>query len=116
MESKRLFEERRRSNCHSTCAEIEIRETCRGSRSRGATIDVSLGGYYVATIFPLPLGATIDSTLWTAGGAIEGHGSVQTCHPGVGMSIKFIDLAEEAIQRLDDYLHCSLSTLTEERV
>jgi len=45
MESKRLFEERRRSNCHSTCAEIEIRETCRGSRSRGATIDVSLGGY-----------------------------------------------------------------------
>ena len=114
MQSKRLFEERRRCKRYSVCAEIEIRETGRGFPSRGTTTDVSLGGCYVATIFPLPIGATIDFTLWTADGAIKGHGSVQTCHPGVGMGIKFIDLAKEAIQRLGDYLHSSLSTLPEE--
>ena len=106
--------ERRRCSRYLVCVEIEIRDAGRGAPLRGNTADVSLSGCYVATIFPLPAGATIDFTMWIGDGKIEGHGSVQTCHPGVGMGIKFMDLPAEAIRRLDDYLQASLSAPPEE--
>lgn len=106
--------ERRICSRYSVCVEIEIREMASGAPSRGNTTDVSLSGCYVATIFPLPIGATIDFTMWLTDGNVKGHGSVQTCHPGVGMGIKFIDLTEEAIRRLDEYLRASVSAPPEE--
>jgi hypothetical protein len=43
--------------------------------------------------------------MWLDDSNINGHGSVQTCHPGVGMGIKFTNLPREAMRRLDSYLH-----------
>ena len=105
--------ERRKCRRYSVCVEIEIVETGGRAPSRGNTTDVSLGGCYVATIFPLPIGATVDFTIWIDDGNIKGRGSVQTCHPGVGMGIKFTDLAREAIGRLDAYLHAAFSAPAE---
>lgn len=109
LEARRLLVERRRSLRYSVCTAIEIREADSSAPSRGNTTDVSLGGCYVAALFPLPAGATVDFTLWITDGNIKGHGSVQTCHPGVGMGIKFIDLTYQATRRLDDYLRASVS-------
>ena len=108
--------ERRRYARFLVCVEIEIKAAGRSYPLRSNTTDISLGGCYVATIFPLATGTALDFTLWFDGETIEGKGSVQTCHSGVGMGIKFTYLADEALRRLDHYLHASAPALQEERV
>ena len=100
--------ERRMCPRYPVSVGIEITDVDSRTFSRGNTTDVSLSGCYVATIFPLPVGATVDLKLWIYDSSIKGRGSVQTCHPGVGMGIKFTDLPREAIGRLDDYLHAAV--------
>jgi hypothetical protein len=97
--------ERRNCTRYPVAVEIEVTEMASRTPSRGSTTDVSLSGCYVATIFPLPTGATVDVKMWLDDSNINGHGSVQTCHPGVGMGIKFTNLPREAMRRLDSYLH-----------
>jgi len=106
--------ERRECTRYPVSVEIEVTEM--GSRLpfRGQTTDISLSGCYVATIFPLPIGAVVDFKMWVGDGNIKGHGSVQTCHGGVGMGIKFTDLTRDAINRLDDYLHAASLVSPEE--
>ncbi len=101
--------ERRNCQRYPVCVEIEVTAMDSHTPSRGSTTDVSLSGCYVATMFPLPTGATVDLKMWIDDCNLEGHGSVQTCHPGVGMGIKFTDLPREAMRRLDNYLHAASS-------
>jgi PilZ domain-containing protein len=107
--------ERRKSQRYSVRAEIEIRELGSRAPSRGNTTDLSLSGCYVATIFPLPMGSTLDFTLWIDNGSIRGRGSVKTCHPGVGMGIKFSSLTNEEACRLKSYVHAAILSAPEER-
>lgn len=106
--------ERRKCRRYSVRVEIEIIEIGSRTPSRGNTMDASLSGCYVATIFPLRIGATVDFTMWIDDGNIKGRGSVQTCHPGVGMGIKFTDLTREAMSRLHDRLHATVLAAPEE--
>ena len=106
--------ERRNCQRYSVCVEIEVTAMDSHTPSRGNTTDVSLSGCYVATMFPLPMGAAVDFKMWIEDGNIKGRGSVQTCHPGVGMGIQFTDLAREAIGRLDGYLHAAFSLPAED--
>jgi len=101
--------ERREHPRYLVSLEIEIREQGSNFSSRGTTTDVSLGGCYVATIFPLAVGSEIEFTLWLHDQAIRGHGSVQTRHPGVGMGIKFNDLSDDVKLVLDHYLSSAAS-------
>ena len=97
--------ERRNCQRYPVSVEIEVTEIASRTPTRGNTTDVSLSGCYVATIFPLPTGAKVDLKMWIDDCNIKGYGSVQTCHPGVGMGIKFTNLPREAMRRLDNYLH-----------
>ncbi len=99
--------ERRECSRYFVDLEIEIKEVGNSFHLRGATTDVSLGGCYVATIFPLAVGSQIHFTMRVADENVKGRGSVQTCHPGVGMGIQFIDLPSEDRLRLDGYLRAS---------
>lgn len=101
--------ERREHYRYLIALEIEVREAGSNFSSRGTTTDISLGGCYIATIFPLAVGSGISFTLWMGEQPIKGHGTVQTCHPGVGMGVKFTDLSEEIKSVLDDYLHTAAS-------
>jgi hypothetical protein len=96
--------ERREYTRYFADLEIEIKELASSFPLRGATTDVSLGGCYVATIFPLAVGSEIDFTMRVADGYVKGRGSVQACHPGVGMGIQFIELTGEDRLLLDEYL------------
>jgi hypothetical protein len=108
--------ERRNSTRYPVSVEIEVTEMASRTPSRGNTTDVSLSGCYVATIFPLPTGATVDLKMWIDDCNINGHGSVQTCHPGVGMGLKFTSLPHEAVRRLNNYLHGASSASSGETV
>lgn len=105
-----------RRNCprYPVSVGIEVTEIDSQTFFRGNTTDVSLSGCYVATIFPLPIGTMVDLKMRIKDSSIEGHGSVKTCHPGVGMGIKFIDFTREAIGRLDDFLHAAVLASDEE--
>lgn len=101
--------ERREHERYFTSFEIEIKDLDNSFPIRGATTDVSLGGCYVATIFPLAVGSQVRFTMYVAGENIKGRGSVQTCHPGVGMGIRFIDLPDHDKCLLEKYLHASVA-------
>ena len=105
-----------RRNCprYPLSVEIEVREMAGQIPSRGHTTDVSLSGCYVATIFPLPIGTVVDLEMWMDDCKIKGCGSVQTCHPGVGMGIRFTNLTRDTMRRLDNYLHSANSVSPEE--
>ncbi|MGA9507722.1 MAG: PilZ domain-containing protein [Candidatus Sulfotelmatobacter sp.] len=96
--------ERRNSPRYSVSVEIEVKEIASRTPSRGHTTDVSLTGCYVATIFPLSIGTEVDLKMWMDECNIKGRGSVQTCHSGVGMGIKFTNLTRDTIRQLNDYL------------
>jgi PilZ domain len=96
--------ERRRHPRYQVSLEIEVRESATSFSSRGSTTDVSLGGCYVATIFPLAVGSKIEFTMWAGEDSVRGRGTVQTCHPGVGMGIQFLDLDSEARIKLERHL------------
>lgn len=105
--------ERRKHARHILSCAIEIKEAGSSFALRGATTDVSLSGCYVATIFPLAVGSQIHFVMQVAGESIKGRGSVQTCHPGVGMGIQFIDLSHRDKARLDGYFRASAPTQPE---
>jgi hypothetical protein len=96
--------ERRECQRYFVDLPIEIRGPNTSFPLRGATADVSLGGCYVATIFPLAIGVKVEFTLQVAGEDMKGHGVIRTSHPGIGMGIQFIDLSEADLLRLDGYL------------
>jgi hypothetical protein len=102
--------ERREHPRYFASLEIEIKEAGSTFPTKGATTDVSLGGCYVATIFPLAVGSQSQFTMRVAGENIKGRGSVQTCHPGVGMGISFIDLTDQDKIRLDGYFRSTVTT------
>ncbi|MBZ5667452.1 MAG: PilZ domain-containing protein [Acidobacteriia bacterium] len=101
--------ERREYARYFASFEIEIKELSSNFPARGATTDVSLGGCYVATIFPLAVGSQVRFTMQVAGENVKGRGTVQTCHPGVGMGIHFIDLPDRDKRWLEKYLRASVA-------
>ena len=70
----------------------EIRPAHSSFPMQGETTDVSLGGCYVATMFPMPVGTTIDFRCWVAATPIACKAIVRTADPGVGNGIEFLDL------------------------
>ena len=101
--------ERREYARYFASFEIEIKELDSSFPARGATTDISLGGCYVATIFPLAVGSQVRFSMYVAGENIKGRGAVQTCHPGVGMGIHFIDLPDRDKRWLEKHLRASVA-------
>jgi c-di-GMP-binding flagellar brake protein YcgR len=62
---------------------VEIQTEASGSPIRGATADLSLGGCYIETIFPFPIGTNLDLQL-SIETTILIAASVVTCDPQVG--------------------------------
>jgi hypothetical protein len=58
------------------------------------TTDVSLGGCYVATMFPLAAGTKVDFRCWIGTTAIACKAVIRTSDPNVGNGIAFLDLDE----------------------
>jgi c-di-GMP-binding flagellar brake protein YcgR len=86
--------ERRKDPRIKVSVPVEIQTDSCGSPIRGATADMSLGGCYIETIFPLPIGTKLDLQL-----SIETivliSAIVVTCDPQVGNGIKFIKMLPE---------------------
>jgi hypothetical protein len=93
--------ERRR---HARFAREAVFETRGPQRCWGELQDLSLGGCYVNTSAPLPLGTRAEMRITLRDLSVDLAGVVRAHHPGVGMGIEFVEVSPEANERLTDLL------------
>jgi hypothetical protein len=124
------------SGARDECAPVERRVAqryiCGGAASiwhpgakyfvRGTVTDVSLTGCYVAMMMPPAVNDRVVVMLDISGTEIRTAAEVRTSHPGVGMGLKFKDLAETdhsslraLISRLGDTGSCRIDFRAERR-
>ena len=101
--------DRRRHPRHGCQLPVEIRLVTSSFPIQGETTDVSLGGCYIATMFPLPVGTNVDFRIWVGSTRIACKAAIKTSDPGVGNGIEFLDLDELSRSILFQYLN-SLQT------
>jgi hypothetical protein len=82
---------------------VVIHTDAGGSPIRGATADLSLGGCYIETIFPLPNGTNLDLQL-SIGNTVLIAAAVVACDPQVGNGIRFISMLPEDRETLEAFL------------
>jgi len=73
-------------------ADAELIDLESGKQVTGVTSDLSLGGCFVCTSKPLPLGSRARMKLTRKGQVLEALVSVRIVKPRIGMGIEFFDL------------------------
>lgn len=73
---------------------------------RGATSDLSLGGCYIETMFPLPIGTVLNLKLQIEGTLLI-EATVVTCDLQVGNGIQFVKMLPEDRAELKAYLEAA---------
>jgi len=82
---------------------IEIEVEGGSGPVRGATADLSAGGCYIETMFPFPLGTTLDLKLQLENTLLVAA-TVVTYDPQVGNGIRFERMLPEDREELKKYL------------
>ncbi len=80
--------------------------------ARGNTSDLSIGGFYIETMFTMTAGAFIEVSLFLNDEVIIASAIVATCDPLVGNGISFTKMLPDDQQTLSEYIaaHESLTT------
>jgi len=73
-------------------ADAELLDLEMGTRADGVTSDLSLGGCFVCTSKPFPLGTRTRITLERKGQVVQALAIVRIVKPRIGMGIEFIDV------------------------
>jgi hypothetical protein len=95
--------ERRRYQRYRCELPVELRSPNVSFPSQGKTIDLCLGGCYVASPFTIALGTELELKLWVGDHALHTKGMVRTSDPGVGNGIEFMNVDERSKQVLKDF-------------
>jgi len=82
---------------------VELQAEGGDSPIRGATTDLSIGGCYIETIFPFPVGTALDLKLHLEDTLLV-SATVVTCDPQVGNGIEFEKMLPEDREALSAYL------------
>ncbi len=101
--SNRGHENRRDSNRIKVKVPVELQTEDSHSPIRGATSDLSVGGCYIETIFPFPVGTLLDLKL-QLDDTLPVSATVVTCDPQVGNGIRFEKMLPEDREALTAYL------------
>ncbi|MGB8010551.1 MAG: PilZ domain-containing protein [Terriglobales bacterium] len=100
--------ERRRYERIKIAVPIEIQGDTIGSPIRGATSDLSLGGCYIETVYPFPVGTNLDLQLSLSVDTIVlVAATVATCDPQVGNGIRFSRMLSEDQEALKAFLEAA---------
>lgn len=89
-------EEKRRHPRYSCDLGVEVRVADAKTGYWGTLADICLGGCYVSTFSPLPVGTPVVVALKNKNLEINISGQVVTSHPGVGMGVQFAGFANPA--------------------
>lgn len=101
-----MVEERRKSRRYPTIAEVSYEYI--GLFHQGRITDLSLGGFFIDTMNPLPEGSAIGFKFSLPGDDSEtplaGEGLVIWQHPMEGMGVLFTRISDEDRERLGAFL------------
>jgi hypothetical protein len=97
-------DERRRSTRHTVSAVVQVVDMRSGTRLTTRASDLGLGGCYVDTLTPLPVGTEVKLGLHKDKVLIELTGKIVYSHPGLGMGIAFVEAASEHRAALEEWL------------
>ncbi len=95
--------ERRRHSRAKLHVPAEFRIAGNEVASRAATSDLSLGGFYLETMFTMPVGTQLEVTLHLETPVLA-IAVVATCDPSFGNGINFIKMLPEDLDALRSFL------------
>jgi hypothetical protein len=99
--------DRRKSDRYKLSVGVQLRDEVQGVAMQTNTVDIGIGGFYVETLFPSPVGASLRVLLWLGSARLLANGVVRASCPGVGMGIEFLELSWEDTERLYRFLEAS---------
>lgn len=83
------YAEKRKHQRYSCDLGVEVRVAEAKTGYWGTVADICLGGCYVNTFSPLPIGTPVVLAIRTKNLEVTMHGKTVTFHPGVGMGVQF---------------------------
>jgi hypothetical protein len=102
--AERRKAERRRYGRYPLTLSVEAIESSSKTKISGRTSDIGLGGCYVDTICPLPVGASVKLSLTKDGTTFETEARVANASVGMGMGLKFIKTDPAHCELLEQWL------------
>src|SRR5438270_11195667 len=72
-----------------------------GGRSVSRVATLGLGGLFISTKEPLPIGTVLNLLFQVPGGEVRARATVKNVKAGEGMAVSFIDMDHEARARLN---------------
>ena len=87
--------ERRRLARYSFIAVAEVFDIRSQTRLAGRCSDLSMGGCYVDTLAPFPIGSVLRVTIQHDSCEFQAMAVAAYCHPSMGMGIKFTEIEPE---------------------
>ncbi len=85
-------------------AVAKLTELSSGTRSSARTSDLSLGGCYIDTLNPFPVGSLVRLQFLTDKGCFEALAKVAYVHARIGMGLVFTEVAPAHQLVLDSWL------------
>lgn len=83
------YSEKRKYQRYTCDLGVEVRVANAKTGYWGTLADICVGGCYVTTFSPLPLGTSVALVIKSKNLEINIAGKVVTSHPGVGMGVQF---------------------------
>jgi hypothetical protein len=96
--------ERRRHARFPVTATVEAVELQSKARITGRTSDLGLGGCYIDTISPLPLGVQLKMRITHEGKSFETKARVAVSSMGMGMGVAFIETEPDQLSIIEGWL------------
>lgn len=96
--------ERRRNLRFPFSAAVEMTESATGAKINGRTADLGLGGCYIDTLTPLPVGAEIKLKILKDGESFEAHGRVMFSQMGMGMGVAFVSAQPNQVRTFQKWI------------
>lgn len=97
-------EERRQSRRYPCAGSVELRIEGEGLRMWGTLKDISLHGCYVEMPTTFPVDTRLRLALEASGVRVMAEATVRTSYPGLGMGMRFAELAATQESRLREIL------------
>ena len=83
---------------------VEVHQEGSDTPIRCSTSDISLGGCYIESLYPFPVGTVLELKLDLASDTLLIFARVVTCDPQVGNGIQFTKILPEDLDELTHYL------------
>jgi len=101
-------QERRHDPRVKVSVPVEIHVDGASSPIRGATSDLSVGGCYIETLYPFPVGTALDLKLQLET-TLPVDATVVTCDPQVGNGMRFNRMLPEDRKALNAFVEAALN-------